>query len=222
MTQKKKRALPNIEVLIIGVFIISFFLMVLPKCEDTREEYQQIAQASSAQSDLSEGTQKKIEDIHEQINEISIIQRELLGNQNDIKENLSQIHQNTLNHYSSEREVKLISEIIRQLDNHQVLLVQTFLDAIDNDQIALSEVKSMVKRLEAQIANLPLNEHHDEILSIMRKPELDFRHRLKVAIPLVPKLLPFIPSVDYEGELEIGTGCDIQKAWQTLKDRLGK
>ncbi|MEN0045780.1 MAG: hypothetical protein AAF806_01840 [Bacteroidota bacterium] len=44
MTKKKKRALPNIEVLIIGVFIISFFLMVLPKCEDTREEYQQIAQ----------------------------------------------------------------------------------------------------------------------------------------------------------------------------------
>jgi len=44
MTKKKKRALPNIEVLIIGVFIISFFLMVLPKCESTREEYQQVAQ----------------------------------------------------------------------------------------------------------------------------------------------------------------------------------
>ena len=44
MTKKKKRALPNIEVLIIGVFVISFFLMVLPKCEDSREEYQQIAQ----------------------------------------------------------------------------------------------------------------------------------------------------------------------------------
>ncbi|MEM8527598.1 MAG: SH3 domain-containing protein [Bacteroidota bacterium] len=48
MTKKKKRVLPNIEVLIIGVFIISFFLMVLPKCESTREEYQQIAQDTAA------------------------------------------------------------------------------------------------------------------------------------------------------------------------------
>lgn len=44
MTKKKKRVLPNIEVMIIGVFLISFFLMVLPKCESTREEYQQVAQ----------------------------------------------------------------------------------------------------------------------------------------------------------------------------------
>ncbi|MEL6719270.1 MAG: hypothetical protein AAFO82_15775 [Bacteroidota bacterium] len=48
MTKKKKSALPNIEVLIIGVFIISFFLMVLPKCESTKEEYQQIAQDTVA------------------------------------------------------------------------------------------------------------------------------------------------------------------------------
>lgn len=48
MTKKKKRVLPNIEVLIIGVFIISFFLMVLPKCESTREEYQQISQDTVA------------------------------------------------------------------------------------------------------------------------------------------------------------------------------
>ncbi|MFM6080602.1 MAG: hypothetical protein ACKPCI_19180, partial [Dolichospermum sp.] len=52
------------------------------------------------------------------------------------------------------------------------------------------------------------------LVEIINYPELDFKHKLKVAIPLIPFIL------DYEGELELGTGINLKQALQALMMRL--
>lgn len=44
MAQKKKLALPKFEVILIGVFFISFFLWALSKCSSNRRQMQEVAE----------------------------------------------------------------------------------------------------------------------------------------------------------------------------------
>ncbi|MFM6475999.1 MAG: hypothetical protein ACKPGH_21305, partial [Dolichospermum sp.] len=66
--------------------------------------------------------------------------------------------------------------------------------------------------IQQQGAALPPSE--SALVEVINYPELDFKHRLKVAIPLIPFIL------DYEGELELGTGINLKQALQALMMRL--
>lgn len=53
-TKKSNGLLPNIEFLILGVFFISFIIIMIPKCESTQQAYQEEASLESIDSTETE------------------------------------------------------------------------------------------------------------------------------------------------------------------------
>jgi hypothetical protein len=73
-------------------------------------------------------------------------------------------------------------------------------------------MQQMLAVLEERIPSLPLSQA--AVGEIIKAPELDARHKLKVTLPIVPFL------VDYEGELELGSGFNIKSGWEQLVAKL--
>lgn len=114
----------------------------------------------------------------------------------------------------------IIGTIIKKLNQIEIRVTQTFLNAIDSHQLLDSEMQEMLGGIEKHLPVLSSYNisaiEESNITEIIQAPELDFRHRLKVAIPIIPFL------VDYETELELGSGFNIRSAWQKLVTKLNK
>jgi hypothetical protein len=54
----------------------------------------------------------------------------------------------------------------------------------------------------------------EKVSVIIDDPKLDSNHKLKYSIPLIPLIL------SYEGEIELKSGLNLKKAWQSLKARI--
>ncbi|MEA5470353.1 hypothetical protein [Spirulina sp. 06S082] len=70
----------------------------------------------------------------------------------------------------------------------------------------------MVAIFQERIFSLPAlaPNQQNSIDKVLKNPELDAKHKLKVVIPIIPFVL------EYEGELELGTGFDLKSAWKKL------
>ena len=71
----------------------------------------------------------------------------------------------------------------------------------------------MVAIIEEKIPALPPSQQAP-LNEIIKNPELDARHKLKVAVPIIPFIL------EYEGELELGTGFNLKSGWESIKNKL--
>jgi hypothetical protein len=49
-----------------------------------------------------------------------------------------------------------------------------------------------------------------EVTEAIKALDLDAKHKLRVTLPIIPLVL------EYEGELELGTGINLKAAWQKL------
>jgi hypothetical protein len=135
----------------------------------------------------------------------------LLSGQVAIYENLNQMRQALLNRYEVAEQTMIVA-IAEQLNQSQLLLTQKLLDAIETNQVSELEMQQMLTVLEAHIPALPPSQA--AVADIIKDPELDARHRLKVTLPIVPLL------VEYEGEFELGSGFNIKSAWEQLIAKL--
>jgi hypothetical protein len=135
----------------------------------------------------------------------------LLSGQVAIYENLNQMRQALLNRYEA-TEQTMIAAIAEQLNQSQLVLTQKLLDALEMNQVSESEMQQMLAVLQERIPDLPPSQA--VVANIIKAPELDARHRLKVTLPIVPLL------VEYEGELELGSGFNIKSAWEQLITKL--
>jgi hypothetical protein len=137
----------------------------------------------------------------------------VLGGQVAIVQQLSQMQHVLLSRYG-ETELSLVSAVVEQLDDQQLSMTQALLDALESHQLAESEVQEMWAVLEERLPELPPSQ--DAVKDWLRAPGLDARHRLKVALPIVPFL------VDYEAEFELNGGLDFKTLWETMKAKLRK
>ena len=135
----------------------------------------------------------------------------LLSGQVGIYENLNQMRQALLNRYEA-TEQTMIAEIAEQFNQSQLVLTQKLLDALETNQVSELEMQQMLVVLEESIPALPPSQA--AVAKIIKDPELDARHRLKVTLPIVPLL------VEYEGEFELGSGFNIKSAWEQLIAKL--
>ncbi|NEP24973.1 hypothetical protein [Moorena sp. SIO3I6] len=136
----------------------------------------------------------------------------LLSGQVAIYEDLKKTRQALLNRYGSTEQV-VIRAIAEQLNQNQLLLTQKLLDAVEANQVPDQQMQQMLALLEQRIPALPSSEV-ETVGEIIKDPGMDFKHRLKVALPIVPML------VEYEGEIELGSGFNIKSAWKQLVDKL--
>ncbi|MEA5566772.1 hypothetical protein [Anabaena sp. UHCC 0399] len=142
----------------------------------------------------------------------------LSAGQKAIYENINQLRQGLLARYDA-GEQNIIAAVTEQLDQSQIVMIATVLDAIETNQVTETEMQPILQGIQQNITKLQQNgtslpPSQSVLIEVINAPELDFKHRLKVAIPLIPFIL------DYEGELELGTGINLKAAWQGLMMRL--
>lgn len=149
--------------------------------------------------------------VESRLNQIVSDVRVLMGGQLAILGNLDQTRQALLSQYSTTQQATL-AVIVDQLNQNQLLVTQTLLNALDSNQISYQQMEKMWAVLEQQIPLLPSSQTH--ILEVIKAPEVDIKHKLKVTLPIVPFL------IDYEGELELGSGFNIKVAWEAVIAKL--
>lgn len=138
----------------------------------------------------------------------------LSAGQKAIYENINYLRQGLLVHYkASERNI--IAAITEQLDQAQITTISTILDALEADQVSEGEMQDILQSIYLSLTTLQqrgiaLPVHQKTLAEVINRAELDTKHRLKVSLPIIPFLL------DYEGELELGTGIKLKAVLQEL------
>ena len=137
--------------------------------------------------------------------------------QKAIYENINHLRQGLLTRYEA-GEQKIIATLTEQLDHSQMVMISTVLDAIETNQVTEGEMQLILQGIQQNITKLQqsgiaLPPSQSALVEVINAPELDFKHRLKVGIPIIPFIL------DYEGELELGTGINLKATLQALMMR---
>lgn len=146
-------------------------------------------------------------------NQLQIIENQL--QQIDAKLNIVLIKQDSLLLRYQVSEQAILRVFIEQLNQTQLAFTENMLNAVAANQVSESEMLQMLAVLESRIPSLPASSQA-EIAEIIKSPELDTRHKITVTLPIVPFL------INYEGELELGTGFNIKSAWEFIIKKLGR
>lgn len=141
----------------------------------------------------------------------------LSAGQKAIYENINHLRQGLLARYKAS-EQNIIAAITERLDLAQITTISTVLDALEADQVSEREMHNILQSIHLSLTTLQqrgiaLPAYQKTLAEVIDAPELDTKHRLKVSLPIIPFLL------DYEGELELGTGIELKTAWQALLAR---
>ena len=92
------------------------------------------------------------------------------------------------------------------------------LNAIELNRLAETEMKQLLDGTHQTFAwvkkhggDLP---NRREVENALSDTSLDVKHKVKLAIPIIPMVL------DYEVEIELGSGFNLGEVWYSLKKRL--
>jgi chromosome segregation ATPase len=159
----------------------------------------------------SSSAQMQMQKVGSQLQQMDAKLNILLSSQVVIYKNLNQMRQALLDRYDA-AEQTIIAAIAEQLDRSQLVLTQNLLNALETNQVSEPEMQQMLAVLEERIPSLPPSQA--SVAEIIKAPEPDAKHKLKVTLPIIPML------VEYEGELELGSGFNIKSAWEQLITKL--
>ena len=170
-----------------------------------QQEYNQIKQQFSAQSAQIKRVKSLLQQMDAKLDHLSSGQKVIYGS-------LSQTRQALLDRYDA-TEQATINQITQAFQEYQLILTQKLLDAVETNQVSAQQMQQMLVAIEQRLPALPPSQA-ESVAEIINNPELDFRHRLKVALPIIPTL------VEYEAEMELGTGFKIKEVWEQIERRL--
>jgi hypothetical protein len=170
-----------------------------------KQEYAELKQELAGTPDA------QMQNVEGQLQQMDAKLNVLLSGQVAIYENQNQIRQDLLNRYDA-IERTIISTITQQFNETQLVLTQNLIDALEANLISEQEMQQMLVVLEERIPALPPSQA--AVAEIIKDPELDAKHKLRVTLPIIPML------VEYEGELELGSGFNIKSAWEQLVAKL--
>ncbi|KAB8334715.1 hypothetical protein SD80_010260 [Scytonema tolypothrichoides VB-61278] len=160
----------------------------------------------------------QMQDVAIQLQQMNTRLDRLSAGQKAIYENINHLRQGLIARYST-GEQNIIAAITEQLDQSQMVMISTVLDAIETNQVTEGEMQRILQGIQRRITKLQQNgialpPNQAALAEVIKAPGLDFKHKLKVGIPIIPFIL------DYEGELELGTGINLKAALQALMMRL--
>ncbi len=138
----------------------------------------------------------------------------LSAGQKAIYENINHLRQGLLTRYKAS-EQNIIAAITEQLNRDQITTLSTILDALEAEQVSEGEMQNILQSIHLSLTTLQqqgiaLPAEQETLAELINTPGLDTKHRLKICLPIIPFLL------DYEGELELGTGIELKAVWQKL------
>jgi hypothetical protein len=118
----------------------------------------------------------------------------------------------------------VVQVVVGALQKKQLETVQTVLDGIDrgratDDEVlaTLNAVRQALQEMQQKSVAPPVPgvaESARQLAEVVDAPGLDVKHRLKAVIPIIPMLL------QYEGEISLDSGMNLEAAWNKLVDRL--
>ncbi|MBE9119356.1 hypothetical protein IQ269_00680 [Tychonema sp. LEGE 07199] len=177
-----------------------------------QQEYDQLHQQITGESTVQmHSVAMQLEQMNKKLDQLYVGQKAIYGNINHLRQGL-------LAHYEA-GEKNIISAITNQLNESQVTTISALLDAIEANQVSDAEMQNILSSIQEGLSILQqravtLPGSQGDIVEVINAPQMDFKHRLKVAVPLIPFIL------DYEGELELGTGINLKEALKQFMARL--
>jgi hypothetical protein len=155
----------------------------------------------------------KMQDVAIQLQQINNRLNRLSAGQKAIYENINYLRQGMLNRYEvSQRH--MIAVITERLNQVQIGTISSVLEALEADRVSEFETQQLLEGTQQMLA--VLNQRNivlpgqQKVTEAIKAPELDAKHKLRVTVPIIPSIL------EYEGELELGTGINLKAAWQNL------
>ena len=114
----------------------------------------------------------------------------------------------------------IIAAIAERLDQSQLVAVQAVMDVIEAEHVSESELQETltavqdvlaeIRQRQVVLAEPSLVGEVEHLSEVVEAPSLDVKNKLKVTVPIIPLLL------SYEGEIELGSGLNLEAAWQQL------
>ena len=151
---------------------------------------------------------------------------EMLKTQEDILKKIKESETEIISHFDI-KERKIITAITERIEKSEKDIVNTLLNSLDSiDNIdsfeevneTLSSVHVALEKMKDEqsiISDTILSGTVNDISEVIDNPQFDVKHRLKVAIPIIPLVL------QYETFLELKSGVNLEKAWEWLKQKFG-
>ena len=171
-----------------------------------QHEYQELQQYLNSSSSLqTPNVTSQFQQIDEKLNILII-------NQGAIADGLEKTRQDLLNRYDSSEQV-MVGEIAQQLDRFQLALTQKLLYAMEANLVSEQQMQEMLAVVEKRTPCLPASQA-EKVAKVIKDPEIDSTHKLKVSLPIVPLL------VEYEGTIELGSGLNLKTVWEQLIAKL--
>jgi predicted transcriptional regulator len=166
---------------------------------------------------ITDESNVQMQDVAIQLQQMNTRLDRLSAGQKAIYENIIHLRQRVIARYST-GEQNIIAAITEQLDQSQMVMISNVLDAIETNQVTEGEMQLILQGIQRYLTKLQQNgialpPKQAALAEVIKAPGLDFKHRLKIGIPIIPFIL------DYEGELELGTAIDLKAALQALKVR---
>lgn len=176
-----------------------------------QKEYDELKYVNSSPTAQMQSVEIQLQQVHRKLDK-------LYTGQKFIYKNINHLRQGLFNYYKdSERNV--IAAISEKLDESQIKTISTVLSAVENNQIPEAEILQIVEGTQQIITvleqkNITLPSNQQATVELIKAPEIDTKHRLKIFLPIIPILL------SYEGELELGSGINLKAVWQKLLMRI--
>jgi len=177
-----------------------------------QQEYDRLHQQITGESTVQmHSVAIQLEEVNNRLDRLSAGQKAIYGNINHLRQGL-------LAHYEA-GEKNIISAITYQLNESQINTISALLDAIEANKVSDAEMQNILPSIQEGLSILQqrcitLTDSQEEIVQVINAPQMDFKHRLKIAVPIIPFIL------DYEGELELGTGINLKEALKQFRARL--
>ncbi len=142
----------------------------------------------------------------------------LLAGQAAVYSNQLQLRQTLLARFDATQQ-KTLAAIAERLDQNQLVTIEAVLEALEANQVSEAETRQLLEGTRQALTILKqrgvaLPAGQEAIAEVINAPGLDAKHKLKVTAPIIPFLL------EYEGELELGSGINLKPAWERLVARV--
>jgi len=208
--------------------IFGFASLLKEKCELLPEEERELVLSQLDIVDQTGAIPEKLSAIKTMVKFfLSHIQKddEFLRRLGKMEEKISAIHEDIksfrqclLDRFElSER--KILSSVFERLDKDKLEIVNDLLDAVQENKVSedlteetLKAARDLITELRStQICDAEIAKGVDSWEDAINSPELKVENKIKVTIPIIPLLLT------YEGSYNFETGMKLDDAWKKLK-----
>ncbi len=112
----------------------------------------------------------------------------------------------------------IIAALSAKLDQTQTTLIHHLLDAAERQQLSQSEMLQLISGAQQALARPQAQSlaERDRLAEALSDTSLDVKHKLKLALPLIPTVL------EWEAEIELGSGVTLGDVWRELKAKVWK